>query len=56
MQPYITDRMLNQSVALRPLAAIVALCREGLDGSGYPRGLSGASHGDGGETYHVNCQ
>jgi HD-GYP domain-containing protein (c-di-GMP phosphodiesterase class II) len=43
MQPYFTDRMLNQSAALSPLAAIVAQCRERLDGSGYPRGLSGAS-------------
>jgi HD-GYP domain-containing protein (c-di-GMP phosphodiesterase class II) len=43
MQPYFTDRMLNQSAALRPLAAIVAQCRERLDGSGYPRGLSGPS-------------
>jgi HD-GYP domain-containing protein (c-di-GMP phosphodiesterase class II) len=43
MQPYFTDRMLNQSEALAPLAAIVAHCRERLDGSGYPRGLSGAS-------------
>jgi HD-GYP domain-containing protein (c-di-GMP phosphodiesterase class II) len=43
MQPYITDRMLNQSAALAPLVPIVALCRERLDGSGYPRGLTGAS-------------
>jgi HD-GYP domain-containing protein (c-di-GMP phosphodiesterase class II) len=43
MQPYFTDRMLNQSAALAPLAAMVAHCRERLDGSGYPRGLSGAS-------------
>ncbi|HVU00559.1 MAG TPA: HD domain-containing phosphohydrolase [Polyangiaceae bacterium] len=43
MQPYFTDRMLNQSEVLRPLAGIVAHCRERLDGSGYPRGLSGAA-------------
>ncbi|HVW27371.1 MAG TPA: HD domain-containing phosphohydrolase [Polyangiaceae bacterium] len=43
MQPYITDRMLNQSAALAPLVPIVALYRERLDGSGYPRGLIGAS-------------
>jgi HD-GYP domain-containing protein (c-di-GMP phosphodiesterase class II) len=43
MQPYFTHRMLNQSPALAPLAAIVADLRERLDGSGYPRGLSGAS-------------
>jgi DNA-binding CsgD family transcriptional regulator len=43
MQPYFTDRMLKQSPALAPLAAIVADFRERLDGSGYPRGISGAS-------------
>jgi HD-GYP domain-containing protein (c-di-GMP phosphodiesterase class II) len=43
MQPYFTDRMLKQSPALAPLAAIVADLRERLDGSGYPRGISGAS-------------
>jgi DNA-binding CsgD family transcriptional regulator len=42
MQPYFTDRMLNQSEALAPLAAIVGQCRERLDGTGYPKGLSGA--------------
>jgi HD-GYP domain-containing protein (c-di-GMP phosphodiesterase class II) len=43
MQPYFTDRMLHQAAALAPLATIVAQCRERLDGSGYPRGLSGAA-------------
>jgi HD-GYP domain-containing protein (c-di-GMP phosphodiesterase class II) len=43
MLPYFTHRMLNQSPVLAPLAAIVADFRERLDGSGYPRGLSGAS-------------
>ena len=43
MQPYFTHRMLSQSPALAPLAAIVADLRERLDGSGYPRGISGAS-------------
>jgi HD-GYP domain-containing protein (c-di-GMP phosphodiesterase class II) len=43
MQPYFTDRMLNQSAALAPLATIVAQHRERLDGSGYPRGISGGS-------------
>src|SRR5258706_56421 len=43
MQPYFTDRMLNQSAALAPLATIVAHCRERLDGSGYPRGISGSA-------------
>jgi HD-GYP domain-containing protein (c-di-GMP phosphodiesterase class II) len=43
MQPYFTDRMVNQSTVLAPLGAVASQCRERLDGSGYPRGLSGAS-------------
>jgi HD-GYP domain-containing protein (c-di-GMP phosphodiesterase class II) len=43
MHPYLTERMLNQSVALAPLAAIAVQHRERLDGSGYPRGLSGTA-------------
>jgi DNA-binding NarL/FixJ family response regulator len=35
--------MLSQSEALGPLAAIAIQHRERLDGSGYPRGLSGAA-------------
>jgi HD-GYP domain-containing protein (c-di-GMP phosphodiesterase class II) len=42
MHPYLTERMLRQSEALAPLAAIAVQHRERLDGSGYPRGLSGA--------------
>jgi len=42
LHPYLTDRMLRQSEALAPLAAIAVQHRERLDGSGYPRGLSGA--------------
>ena len=42
LQPYLTERMLSQSEALGPLAAIVVQHRELLDGCGYPRGLSGA--------------
>ena len=41
LQPYITERMLRQSEALAPLAAIAVQHRERLDGSGYPRGLIG---------------
>jgi HD-GYP domain-containing protein (c-di-GMP phosphodiesterase class II) len=41
--PYLTERMLKQSPALAPLAAIAVQHRERLDGSGYPRGLSGAA-------------
>ena len=39
--PYLTERMLRQSEALAPLAAIAVQHRERCDGSGYPRGLSG---------------
>src|SRR5438094_586489 len=41
MHPYLTERMLHQSAALAPLGSIAAQLRERLDGSGYPRGLSG---------------
>ena len=43
LQPYLTERMLSQSDELAPLAAIAVQHRERLDGSGYPRGLSGAA-------------
>ncbi len=43
MHPYLTDRMLQQSSWLAPLGAVAAQLRERLDGSGYPRGLSGNS-------------
>ena len=41
MHPYLTERMLASSDALAPLAAIAVQHHERLDGSGYPRGLSG---------------
>jgi HD-GYP domain-containing protein (c-di-GMP phosphodiesterase class II) len=43
MHPYLTKRMLSQSEALAPLAAIAVQHRERLDGSGYPSALSGAA-------------
>ena len=43
IHPYLTERMLHQSAALAPLGAIAVQHRERLDGSGYPRGLSGAA-------------
>jgi HD-GYP domain-containing protein (c-di-GMP phosphodiesterase class II) len=43
MQPYLTERMLHQSSALAPLSLIAVQLRERLDGSGYPRGLSGGA-------------
>jgi HD-GYP domain-containing protein (c-di-GMP phosphodiesterase class II) len=43
LQPYLTERMLQQSPALRAIGALAAQLRERLDGSGYPRGLHGAA-------------
>src|SRR5262249_58192908 len=43
LHPYLTERMLHQSEALAPLGAIAVQHRERLDGSGYPRGLTGAA-------------
>ena len=43
MHPYLTERMLQQSEALAPLGAIAVQHCERLDGSGYPRGLSGSA-------------
>jgi HD-GYP domain-containing protein (c-di-GMP phosphodiesterase class II) len=43
LQPYLTERMLSQSRALAPLAAIAVQHRELLDGSGYPRALGGSA-------------
>jgi DNA-binding CsgD family transcriptional regulator len=41
--PLPDERMLHQSAALRPLGEIAVQHRERLDGSGYPRGLSGGA-------------
>ena len=41
--PYLTERMLAFSPRLAELGAIAAFHHERLDGSGYPRGLSGAA-------------
>jgi HD-GYP domain-containing protein (c-di-GMP phosphodiesterase class II) len=43
MQPYFTERMLRHSVALAPLAAVAVQHRERLDGSGYPRAITGSA-------------
>jgi HD-GYP domain-containing protein (c-di-GMP phosphodiesterase class II) len=43
LYPYLTERMLHQSAALAPLGEIAVQHRERLDGSGYPRGLSGGA-------------
>jgi HD-GYP domain-containing protein (c-di-GMP phosphodiesterase class II) len=42
MHVYLTERMLTASPALAPLAAVAGQHHERLDGSGYPRGLTGA--------------
>jgi HD-GYP domain-containing protein (c-di-GMP phosphodiesterase class II) len=43
MYPYLTERMLHQSDTLDPLGKLAVQHHERLDGSGYPRGLSGGS-------------
>ncbi len=48
MHPYLTERMLASSAALAPLAAIAVQHHERLNGSGYPRGLTGADMTPGG--------
>jgi DNA-binding CsgD family transcriptional regulator len=41
LAPHLTERMLHQSEALAPVGRIAVQHRERLDGSGYPRGLTG---------------
>jgi HD-GYP domain-containing protein (c-di-GMP phosphodiesterase class II) len=41
LYPYFTERMLRQSPTLAPLARVAVQQQERLDGSGYPRGLTG---------------
>src|SRR5204863_9934029 len=41
IHPYLTERMLASSPALAPLGAIAVQHHKRMDGSGYPRGLSG---------------
>src|SRR6185503_4747635 len=43
LHPYYTGRMLQQAQSLAPLGAIAVQHAERLDGSGYPRGISGAA-------------
>ncbi len=43
LHPHITERMLSQSEALAPLGALAVQHRERLDGSGYPRRLTGGA-------------
>lgn len=41
LHPYITERMLRQSPTLAPLGELAVAHHERMDGSGYPRGLTG---------------
>lgn len=43
LQPYLTERMLQQSPALNPIGVLAGQVRERLDGSGYPKGLDGGA-------------
>jgi HD-GYP domain-containing protein (c-di-GMP phosphodiesterase class II) len=43
LQPYLTERMLQQSPAVAAIGSLAAQLRERLNGSGYPRGASGAA-------------
>jgi HD-GYP domain-containing protein (c-di-GMP phosphodiesterase class II) len=43
LTPYLTERILHSSPALSPLGTIALAHRERLDGSGYPRGLTGGA-------------
>jgi HD-GYP domain-containing protein (c-di-GMP phosphodiesterase class II) len=43
--PYLAERTLARAPALAPIGALAALHHERLDGSGYPRGLSGDAIG-----------
>ncbi len=43
MHPYLTERIFARSPNLSPLAVLGAMHHERTDGSGYPRGLEGAS-------------
>ncbi|MBO0852203.1 MAG: hypothetical protein J2P18_00370 [Nocardia sp.] len=42
MVPYLTERVLSRCDRLRPLGAVAGMCHERMDGSGYPRGVSGS--------------
>jgi HD-GYP domain-containing protein (c-di-GMP phosphodiesterase class II) len=43
LHPHLTERMLQNSLALAEVGRVAGQVRERLDGSGYPRGLSSAS-------------
>ncbi len=41
--PYLTERVLDRQPRLAEIGKIAGMCHERMDGSGYPRGLSGAA-------------
>ncbi|MEP6626257.1 MAG: HD domain-containing phosphohydrolase, partial [Acidimicrobiia bacterium] len=41
--PYLTERVLARQPRLAELGAVAGMCHERMDGSGYPRGLSGGA-------------
>ncbi|KAA0024195.1 HD domain-containing phosphohydrolase [Antrihabitans cavernicola] len=40
--PYLTERVLSRQPRLAEIGALAGMCHERMDGSGYPRGLTGA--------------
>jgi HD-GYP domain-containing protein (c-di-GMP phosphodiesterase class II) len=62
LHPHLSERMLAFSPALAPLGALAVLHHERLDGSGYPRGLSGSAISPAGQllaaadAYHAMTQ
>jgi HD-GYP domain-containing protein (c-di-GMP phosphodiesterase class II) len=62
LHPYLTERMLSFSPGLAPLGVTAGQHHERLDGSGYPRGLSGDAIGTAGrllaaaDSYHALTQ
>ena len=62
MHAYLTERMLSSSPALSPMAAVAVQHHERMDGSGYPRGLSGSEISPGGrllgaaDSYHARLE
>ena len=41
--PYLTERVLDRQPRLAEIGRVAGMCHERVDGSGYPRGLSGAA-------------
>ena len=62
MHAYLTERMLSSSPALSPMAAVAVQHHERMDGTGYPRGLSGGAISPGGrllaaaDGYHARLE